>query len=156
MQGDAADNRGVGTDARAPLHKRFLIIITRVARKFAARREHIGKNHAGTAKNIVFQHDALIHGDVVLNFDTVADYDVVGHQYILSQRAVLPYHRTGHHVAEVPDFSAFTNLSAFVDVGGFVGKILRHHAPRPAAFGLARVPSPLLDHCGHQTEVADP
>jgi len=64
----------------------------RIAKLFLAwnRRSRIidvGKHHAWTAKNIIFQRYIVIYGNVILDFDIIANYDPVADKYILPQAA---------------------------------------------------------------------
>jgi len=116
----AADNGSIGANGRALFDQGIEIELRAALGVFAAGVHDIGKDHGGTAEDIVLQGDAFIHRDIVLDLDEVADGDIVGHVDILAQRAVFTDDRVGLHMGEVPDTRAFTDGDVIVDIGGFV------------------------------------
>jgi hypothetical protein len=85
--------------------------------------DDVGQHHRGAEENIVFANDPFVEGDVVLNLNVVADDHAVGDEYVLPQTTVFSYARTGHNVAEVPDFGVAPDLGAFVNEGRGMGEI---------------------------------
>ncbi len=85
--GIAADNRCIGTNACTTLDTCWQVVFAIIARKGGARRGDVRKHHRRTAKNIVFQRDALIHRDIVLNLHVVADLNAGANYDILTDPA---------------------------------------------------------------------
>jgi len=145
-----ADLRGYGdsskppTDANhAPYSKRAMALdMVEVMRslgfdRFAvgahdrgARVVDVGEHHAGAAEHVVFERDAVVHGDVVLDLHVGADDDVVADEHVLPERAACADAGTGADVHEVPDTAALANLGAMVDDGA--GMDRGCHISRPA------------------------
>lgn len=84
--------------------------------------EYIGEDHAGAAEDIIFQRDALVDADVVLHLAAVADGGVRTDDDVLTDIAVFANDRTGHHMAEVPDFRTATDTDSGINAGRFVGE----------------------------------
>ena len=69
----ATDNRGVGTDRRAPTNERPPILV--LADDRAPGIDHVGEDTAGTKKNLVLADDTRIDRDVVLHLHAIAQHD---------------------------------------------------------------------------------
>jgi hypothetical protein len=61
--------------------------------------------------------EALINGDVVLDLDIVADPHFWSDHNILANINVLSKAHISEDVAEVPNFAAFTDFHAWINIG---------------------------------------
>ena len=86
--GHPADNRAVGPQGGPLFHQGVPVLFLAADR--GARIVDIGENHAGPAKDIVFQRHIVIYGDIVLNLHIVADHHAVADKHILAQGALFP------------------------------------------------------------------
>src|SRR5690606_521992 len=121
-----ADDGGVGTYGGTAPYKRATVLV--LPGHLATRVQHVREHHAWPAEHIVLQLHALVDRHVVLDLHVIADPHVRHHYNVLAQGAVPAYHRPRHHVPEVPDAGAFTNLGTLVHVAGLVDERGRHSA----------------------------
>jgi hypothetical protein len=84
---------------------------------------HVGEYHAGAAKDIVFQLNALIDRNVVLDFDIIADPHIRTYEDILTDRAITPNVGVSHNMSEMPNLCTRPNLTWFVDTRGMVDEV---------------------------------
>lgn len=118
--GYTTDDGSVCTDTGAFFDTSCQIIAGGVAGKFAARSFHIGKDHTGSAKHIVFQYDPFVDADVVLYFHIIANFDVAGDENVLPDSAVFSYLHVRRNMAKVPNLCAFADNSRFIYIRRFV------------------------------------
>jgi hypothetical protein len=85
--GNTAQDRAVRTESRAFAHQRAAEFAHSL--DFASRIEHIGENHGGAAKYVVFQGDPFINRDVILNLNAIANSDIRSDDNILADTAML-------------------------------------------------------------------
>src|SRR5262249_58088408 len=93
-----------------------------LANDLTARVDHIGENHAGTAKNVIFQHDGIKDGNIVLDLHVVADL-YIAHIDILTERAIGANLRGWTDVNPVPNSRPRSDLRARIDDRGWVRDI---------------------------------
>src|SRR5262249_19164895 len=98
---NTANDCTIGTEGRAPANERRAQFIH--AANFAAWVKHVGKNHRGTAKNIVLECHALINGYIVLDFHPVANAYIGSDDYILPDPAVLANLGVLQDMGNMPD-----------------------------------------------------
>ena len=122
--GMTAHHRAVGpqrsalTDSRLGIHP--------MNREMGSWRGHVGENTTRPTKDVVFNLNALIDGDVVLDPNTVAYAHVVAYVDILSQGTTLANDGTRLDMAEVPYLGPFANSDAFIDITTIVYKKIIH------------------------------
>ena len=105
--GDAADQCGIGPDARAPADARggnVLFIPDK-----STRIQIIGEGCRRAYEDIVLDDHALINGDEVLDLHIAADLGIDVDVNALSYVAVLADLRALAHMSKVPDLCALTN-----------------------------------------------
>lgn len=127
-QGDAADDCGVGADARAAADDGLHVVVGPTLGVFAARIADVGEGHRRAAEDVVLQFDAFVDRDVILNLAVIADADVGGDVDVLTDGTVRTDPRAGLDVGEVPDLRAVADLHVFInDAGGMdvVASLLR-------------------------------
>lgn len=107
---------GVGSQCRASTNMRLSIFV--LARDGGTRVVNIGKDHTGTAKDIVIDLHCVIYRDVVLHFDVVADHHVISHEDILPERTMLTNPGTATDVRPMPHSSSLTDSGTIVNDGG--------------------------------------
>jgi hypothetical protein len=113
---DAAQNGAVRAEGRTPLDESFFKLF--FAGNMSARIDHIGKNHAGSTENIIFELDQVVDAHIVLYAAAVTDFGSWSHIGVLSKRAVFADLRVcSADMREVPDFGALANLGARVNDG---------------------------------------
>ncbi len=117
-QGDAADEGGVGADGGALLHPGAAVFV--LANDGGAGVVDVGEDHAGAAKDVVFEGDGVVDTDVVLHLAVMADDHVVADEDVLAEGAALADAGAGADVGPVPDAGAGADLGAVVDDGGGV------------------------------------
>src|SRR5690242_165780 len=125
-EGDAAHDRRVGADRRAPPHERGTILV--LARHVTAGVHHVREDARGTAEHVVLERDALVNRHVVLDLDVVADAGAGHHDDVLPEAAALADDGARHDVAEMPDLRARADPGAGVDVARIVHEVVRHLA----------------------------
>lgn len=108
----SANDGCVRTDCSASPNCRPAIFV--LARYVSTRVDHIGKDHAGATKDIVFDVHRIIDRDIVLNTDVIADPHVVSDEYVLAQRAFASDVSAATDMAKVPYTGIDTNLRAVV------------------------------------------
>lgn len=123
--GHSANDRRVGSDACSAFDQRFAEGVCGVAREGRTGHGHVGEDNRRATKDVVFQGDAFVDGDVVLNFDVVTDINPGADDDVLSNAAPLSDIRAGDNMAEMPDPGVFPDGHAIVDVAGFVNGIVR-------------------------------
>jgi hypothetical protein len=72
---------------------------------------------------VIFNYRACKHGDVVLNLDVAFDRRAPLDAHILPEDAAFANSGLFHRVREVPYFRARSDLSAVIDIGGFVHEL---------------------------------
>src|SRR5437660_12804645 len=125
-EGDAAHDRRVRADGRAPLHERGAILM--LARHVAAGVHHVGEDARRPAEHVVLVGDALVDRHVVLELHVVPDARAGHHHDVLPEAATLTDDGAGHDVAEMPDLGILADPGARVDVARFVDEVVRHLA----------------------------
>ena len=110
----SADDGAVGSEAGSAFDEGLFIYA--VHREGGAWNAHVGKDAGRSAKNIVFEFDALIDGDVVLDAASVADPDSRTYVDILPERTVPSDDCAFLYVAEVPDFRAIAEHYTLVNI----------------------------------------
>jgi hypothetical protein len=117
----SAHNRCIGSDARAFSHVRFRVFVLTVYG--AAWIDYIGEHHGWTQKNIIVACDAGVNGNVVLDFHIPSQHYFRRDDHILTDVTIFSDGAFGHDVRKVPDFSALSNLTSFIDDSGWVGEV---------------------------------
>src|SRR5439155_821977 len=125
--GNAADDRRIGTDRGPSLHQGALVLV--FARDVAPGSHHVGEHAARSTEHVVLQLHALVDGDIVLDLHVRPDAGARHHHHVLPQIAALADDRARHHVAEVPDLGSPADDGAVVDVGGLVNEVVCHEWP---------------------------
>src|SRR5690606_4096027 len=115
VEGDAADDGGVGADAGAAFDEGGGVVVAGVAGVLAARGQDGGEDHAWSAEVVVFEGDGFVDADVVLDLDVVADDHVIGDVDVLAEAAACADDGCWHHGAVVPDLGASADRGAVVD-----------------------------------------
>jgi len=67
-------------------------------------------------KNLIFQQDALVYGDIILNFAGIPHFHVRADENVLTDAAVFADHRALEDVGEMPDFGTGADDRAFVHI----------------------------------------
>src|SRR5437016_3696640 len=119
--GDATHDGGIGAHRTAPLQPGGLV--QRVPVDLGARVDDVRQDTRRSEKHIIVNHHTRIDRDIVLNLDVVADRRPTIDVHVLSYDAVCADPCALHDVREMPDLCANPDLSAVVDVGGFVDEI---------------------------------
>src|SRR5437016_2164820 len=125
-EGDAAHDRRVRADGRAPPHERGAIFV--LARHVAAGVHHVGEDARRPAEHVVLEGDALVNRHVVLKLHVVADARAGHHHDVLPEAAVLADDGAGHDMAKMPDLGVFADPGAGVDVARLMDEEVRHLA----------------------------
>jgi hypothetical protein len=114
-QGNAADDRRVRADRRAPADYGRAILM--LAFYKGPRVDDIGKNAGRPAKNLVFQYHIVVNGNVILDFHSVADCRPAPNVDVLPQGAVGSDLGPGHYMGKMPYFGSGTDNGPLVDIG---------------------------------------
>lgn len=117
----AADDGRVRAYRRPALDHRAPVFV--LSADVATRVDDIGKHHAGTAKHVVFQRDAIVDGNIVLHLDVIADHHVVADKYILAEGTMFADLRAAANVHPMPDVRSLPDPGAGVDNRAVVGVI---------------------------------
>src|ERR1039458_3774165 len=101
----------------------------------------IGQDAGRAEKNIVFDHDPGVDGDVVLDFYVVSDFHAIGNVAVLPENAALPDFGAFHDVRVVPDFRTGADFAAVAHNGGGVREVgFRDGAATARTPGSACIP----------------
>lgn len=114
-QCEAADDGGIGADGDALFHQGTPVFA--LADDGRAGVTDVGEDHAGTAKDVVFQSHGVIDADVVLDLAVIADENIVADEDVLAERATLADTSAGADVDPVPNAGASADLGAIIDDG---------------------------------------
>ena len=125
--GHPADNRAVGPQGGPLFHQGVPVLFLAADR--GARIVDIGENHAGPAKDIVFQRHIVIYGDIVLNLHIVADHHAVADKHILAQGALFPDHGASADVHPMPDTGSRTDARTRINDGRGMDTHASHNWP---------------------------
>ena len=115
-----AHNSGVSTKRGTFFYESIDVIFGTDLRVFASWVKDVCEHHRGSAKDIIFEGYAFIHGDVVLNFHIISDSHIISDVYILSEYAEFTDFCARLDVREVPDFCSFSDFDAVIDDGVLV------------------------------------
>ena len=77
---------------------------------FRTRVIDIGKNYGWSAKNMVFEGDAFVYGNIILDLTSISDSDIRTDHDILADIAVLSDTRARKDVGEMSDFCPFADF----------------------------------------------
>ncbi len=121
---DAADNRAVGAERGASLNKS--VAVFRFALDRRAGVVHIGEDHTGATKHIIFESDIVVDRDIILDLDLVADVHPVPNKDTLAEIALFANARSCADVRPVPNATSLADLRALVNDGGFVFLVAGH------------------------------
>src|ERR1039457_2467323 len=92
----AADDRRIRTDGASPLQVRSLV--KGVPVHLGARITDVGQHARWTEENVVLNHRAGVHRDVVLNLDVVPDNGAPIDVHVLADDTTFADSGTFHHV----------------------------------------------------------
>lgn len=86
--------------------------------------DHIGEDHRGSAKDVVFECHTSVDRDIILDLDIVSQNDTGSDHDILTEVAALANLCLAHDMTEMPYLRAVTNLTAFVNHGRRICKVI--------------------------------
>src|SRR3954470_16214331 len=107
-----ANNSGIGSDARAVLHRCFRILPSSVHSTPGV--GHVCKNTTRPQKNIILAYHPGVNRNIVLHFYIIAKHYLRTHYYILTQIAIFSNRAVAHYMAEMPYFGPLANVAALV------------------------------------------
>lgn len=120
----AADDSGVGANAGSLTYVRAQIAVAAV--HGTAWVNDVGKHHGGAQEDVVGANNTRVDTHVVLNLHVVAEHDIWANDHVLANIAGFPEGTAWHEVRKVPNFAAFSDVAAFVNYRGFVGKVVHY------------------------------
>ena len=80
----------------------------------APRIRHIGEDHRGSAKNVVFEGYSFVDGHIVLDFAVSSDDDAGSDVNVLPKHAAFSQRSIILDVAKLPNLATGTDPGAFV------------------------------------------
>jgi hypothetical protein len=114
-EGDAADNRGIGSDGCPATQEGLLIEI--VPDNLGAGVRYIRENATGSEENVVLDDGPRVDGDIVLNLDVVANHNAARDTDVLAQDTSLADLGSLHDVAKMPYLGTRPDFAGLVDIG---------------------------------------
>jgi|SRR4051812_40601699 len=90
----------------------------RLATNMRSREKHVGKNHTGATKHVVFQSDTFVNRNVILDFTAISNEDPWPDHYVLSNDTTGPDTAPRKNMAEMPYSAFFADSNVFIDDGG--------------------------------------
>lgn len=121
----AANNSGIGSDGSSAAYARDRIFIA--AAYLAARVDDIGKHHRRTEENIILAHHTGVYRHVVLHLYVLSQCHPGSNEHILTDIAAVTKGASRHQVRKMPDFCARADVTARVNNGGGICKIILFH-----------------------------
>ena len=97
-------------------------VVRGVPLKCGTRCVHVRKDHRRTTEDIVFEHDTLVDGNVVLYLHVVTDFSSRTDDDVLPDATSLSDTRSGQDVTKVPDEGSLTDLDTVVNVRRFMDR----------------------------------
>ena len=126
-----AHNRAIRTERGSLAHARTRV--NSVHREVRPRSIYICKNAGWATKDVIFNLNALVDGNIVLDPDTIPNVDIVANIHILAQGTILTNNSPALDMAEMPNFRPGANLDAVIHVTALVNeKVL--HCPTSLSF----------------------
>ena len=128
--GDAADDRCIGTDRRAATDARRFEGVAPI--DLCAWPSYVGEDRGWADEYVGFQRDAGVDRDIVLNAAAVTNDGGRGDENVLAKHATRADACARHHVREMPDFRPRSDARPAVDDRGRVGPRSDHAASNDA------------------------
>jgi hypothetical protein len=114
----SANDGGIGTDGRPPLHQRGPNLIHLADCRTGI--VDVGEHYRRAAKDIVLQGHPFVDGDIVLDLAPLTNHNVGPDDNVLSDVTVGSDHGVGQNMGKMPDFRTRTDGYRFVQDCRFV------------------------------------
>jgi hypothetical protein len=122
----ATDDRAVCSERGAALDNRVTVLA--LSLYSGPRVVDIGKDHARSAKDIVFKGDVVVDRDIVLDLDAIAYPNPVADEYILAEGAITTDNGPPAYVDKMPDSRSVSKNCTIINNGALMRGEASHRA----------------------------